>query len=121
MTDYKQLAEGLYQTLKDVRYFITSDKVQDSALMVVNCAITYYEEATSRGTGRTTALYIKCIAEALENPGKSVEFIDHYPHHNGLSAKSHRERLERIINKLDYDISVDSIRTQVFLINRFGQ
>jgi hypothetical protein len=120
MTDYKQLAEGLYQTLKDVRYFITSDKVQDSALMVVNCAITYYEEATSRGTGRTTALYIKCIAEALENPGKSVEFIDHYPH-TGHNAKFHRERLERIIYKLDYDISVDIIRTQVFLINRFGQ
>jgi len=72
-TNYKQLAENLYDTLKKVRYWgISNTEVDD--------VIAKYEQETTRGTGRTTALYIKCIAEALENPGKMVEFIDHYEH-----------------------------------------
>jgi hypothetical protein len=64
---------------------------------------------------------MKAITEALENPGKSVEFKDHYPHHWDY-AKSHAERLEKIINKLGYDIVVSTKgQAQVFLYNRFGQ
>jgi hypothetical protein len=112
--NYKQLAEELYETLKKVRYWgISNTEVDD--------VISKYEQETTRGTGRTTALYIKCIAEALENPGKSVEFIDHYPHTWG-GVSFHRERLEKIINKLGYDIVVSTKgRAQVYLYNRFGQ
>jgi hypothetical protein len=112
--DYKQLAEELYETLKKVRYWgISNTEVDD--------VISKYEQETTRGTGRTTALYIKCIAEALENPGKSVEFIDHYPH-TWHGVNFHRERLEKIINKLGYDIVVSTKgQAQVFLYNRFGQ
>ena len=113
MTDYKQLADELYEALKKFRHgFITNPVIDD--------VITKYEEATTRGTGRTTALYMKAITEALENPGKSVEFIDHYPH-TGHSANFHRERLERIINKLGYEIVVSTKgQAQVYLYNKFG-
>jgi hypothetical protein len=114
MTDYKQLAEELYEALKKFRCgFITNPEMDN--------AIQKYEESTTRGTGRTTALYMKVIAEALENPGKSVEFIDHYPH-TGHSANFHRERLERIINRLGYDIvvTVPVGCARVFLYNKFG-
>lgn len=114
MTDnYKQLAEELYETLKKVRHWGVPNAEIDNV-------ISRYEEATTRGTGRTTALYNKCIAESLGNPGKSVEFIDHYPH-NWERAKSHAERLEKIINKLGYDIVVQTKgQAQVYLYNRFG-
>ncbi len=112
--NYKQLAENLYDTLKKVRYWgISNTEVDD--------VIAKYEQETTRGTGRTTTLYIKCIAEALENPGKSVEFIDHYPH-TWHGVNFHRERLEKIINKLGYDIVVSTKgRAQVYLYNRFGR
>jgi hypothetical protein len=114
MTDYKQLAEELYEALKKFRCgFITNPEMDN--------AIQKYEQETTRGTGRTTILYHKAITEALENPGKSVEFIDHYPH-KWDSAKHHAERLEKIINKLGYDIVVSTKgQAQVYLYNRFGQ
>jgi hypothetical protein len=115
--DYKQLAETLYETLKEVKKYLPSHRLFSN----VEDTIHKYEEETTRGTGRTTALYIKCIAEALENPGKSVEFIDHYPH-KWDSAKHHAERLEKIINKLGYDIVVQTKgQAQVYLYNKFGQ
>jgi hypothetical protein len=112
--NYKQLAEELYETLKKVRYWgISNTEVDD--------VISKYEQETTRGTGRTTALYHKAITEALENPGKSVEFIDHYPH-TWHGVNFHRERLEKIINKLGYNIVVSTKgRAQVYLYNRFGQ
>jgi hypothetical protein len=111
--DYKQLAEDLYEALKKVRYWgISNTEVDD--------AIHKYEEATTRGTGRTTALYHKAITEALENPGKSVEFIDHYPH-NCMIAKQHEDALKRILVKLHLDIIVQTKgQAQVFLYNKFG-
>jgi len=116
MTDYKQLADELYDTLKRIKCFSAS-----TLALEIDNAIQKYEEATTRGTGRTTALYMKAITEALENPGKSVEFIDHYPH-NWMIANLHREKLERIINKLGYDIVVQTKgRAQVYLYNRFGR
>jgi len=111
MTNYKQLAEELYDTLKRVRCFSASNaEIVD--------AISKYEEATTRGTGRTTALYMKAITEALENPGKSVEFIDHYPY-KWDSALHHADNLRDIIKKLGYDIEVGITKNKVFLINRF--
>jgi hypothetical protein len=113
--DYKKLAEELYEALKKVRYWgISNTEVDD--------VISKYEQETTRSTGRTTALYMKAITEALENPGKSVEFIDHYPH-RWDSALHHQNNLVEIIGKLGYDIgvSVDGKGTQVFLINMFGQ
>lgn len=67
-----------------------------------------------------TALKMKAIAEALANPGKNVEFIDHYPH-KGSITQIHADSLERIIKSLGYAIEVYTRGTQVFLINRFGQ
>ena len=119
--NYKQLAEDLYETLNNVSDFIDFDKFPLPIAEKLDRVLKEYEEATTRGTGRTTALYHKAITEALENPGKSVEFIDHYPH-NWMIAKSHSERLEKIINKLGYDIVVSTKgRAQVYLYNRFGQ
>jgi hypothetical protein len=113
--NYKQLAEELYKTLKEVSMYLPVDRRFPNAINTLQ----KYEEETTRGTGRTTALYIKCIAEALENPGKSVEFIDHYPH-TWHGVNFHRERLEKIINKLGYDIVVSTKgQAQVFLYNKF--
>ena len=117
--DYKQLAEDLYKTLEEVSDFIDFDKFPLPIAEKLDRVLKKYEQETTRGTGRTTALYIKCIAEALENPGKSVEFIDHFPHAWG-GVNFHRERLEKIINKLGYDIVVSTKgQAQVFLYNKF--
>ena len=117
--DYKQLAEDLYKTLEEVSDFIDFDKFPLPIAEKLDRVLKKYEQETTRGTGRTTALYIKCIAEALENPGKSVEFIDHYPH-TWSGASFHRERLEKIINKLGYNIVVSTKgQAQVFLYNKF--
>jgi hypothetical protein len=115
--DYKQLAQELYQALKTAKNCSPIiDNIHFTRL------IERYEEATTRGTGRTTALYMKAITEALENPGKSVEFIDHYPH-TSCSAQNHGSNLANIIIKLGYEIvvTVPSGGGRVFLYNRFGQ
>jgi hypothetical protein len=120
--NYKQLAEELCKTLEEVIDIIKKFEVPpvlDYKMTDIENALPKYEQETTRRTGRTTALYIKCIAEALENPGKSVEFIDHYPHTWG-GVSFHIERLEKIINKLGYDIVVSTKgQPQVFLYNRF--
>ena len=113
--DYKQLAEELYQALKKAK---SCSPIIDN--IYFTRLIERYEQETTRGTGRTTALYMKAITEALENPGKSVEFIDHYPH-KWDSALFHADNLSDIIKKLGYDIVVTVEKNLVFLINRFGQ
>lgn len=117
--NYKQLAQDLYETLNNVSDFIDFDKFPLPIAEKLDRVLKKYEEETTRGTGRTTALYMKAITEALENPGKSVEFIDHFPHAwSGVSI--HRGRLENIINKLGYDIVVSTKgQAQVFLYNKF--
>ena len=112
MTNYKQLAEDLYEALKKFRCgFIINPEIDN--------AIQKYEELTTRRTGRTTALYMKAITEALENPGKSVEFKDHYPH-SWDSAQCHAIILTNIVKKLGLDIAVTTEKKRVFLYNRFG-
>ena len=113
--DYKQLAEELYETLNEVKILLPSYR-----FFTVDKVLQKYEEATTRGTGRTTALYMKAITEAIENPGKSVEFIDHYPH-KWASALYHADNLGDIIKKLGYDIVVTIEKNRVFLYNRFGR
>ena len=116
MTDYKQLADELYEALKEANRYIANYDANDR----VSTTIQKYEEATTRGTGRTTALYFKCITEALENPGKSVEFIDHYPH-NRMIAKQHEDALKVILHKLNLNIIVQTKgQAQVYLYNKFG-
>jgi hypothetical protein len=116
MTDYKQLAEELYEALKKANRYIANY----DALERVSTTLQKYEEATTRGTGRTTALYFKCITEALENPGKSVEFIDHYPH-NCTTCLQHEDALKRILVQLNLDIIVQTKgQAQVYLYNWFG-
>ena len=111
--NYKQLAEELYEAIKEIKDIYWSVKM--------NKILQKYEEATTRGTGRTTALYIKCIAEALENPGKSVEFKDHYPH-NSNAAQHHAINMVNIVDKLGLDIAVTTKgQAQVYLYNRFGR
>jgi len=121
--NYKQLAEELYDVLKRLKNLM--DDANGSpinrygvSMSLADKVIQKYEQET-RGTGRTTVLYHKAITEALENPGKSVEFIDHYPH-TWSGASFHRERLEKIINKLGYNIVVSTKgQAQVFLYNKF--
>lgn len=120
MTDYKQLAQELYKSLDEVSDFIDYNKVPLPLMERLDNLIEKYKEETTRGTGRTTALYLKSITEALENPGKSVEFIDHYPH-NWCRVTVHRDNLKNIIYKLHYDIIVQvKGQAQVYLYNRFG-
>jgi hypothetical protein len=120
MNEYKQLAQELYKSLEEVSDFIDYDKVPVSLMERVDNLTEKYKEATTRGTGRTTALYMKAIVEALENPGKSVEFIDHYPH-KWESARRHEDNLRSIIDRLHYEITVQAKgKAQVYLYNRFG-
>jgi hypothetical protein len=120
MTDYKHLAQELYKSLEEVSDFIDYDKVPVSLMERVDYLTEKYKEETIRGTGRTTILYMKAIVEALENPGKGVEFIDHYPH-IWSAAKQHENNLATIIIKLGYNIVVKTKgKAQVYLYNRFG-
>jgi hypothetical protein len=113
MNNYKnQIADELYKAVKELNECLNSSKL--------DAVLQKYEEHKNRQTGRTTILYMKAIVKALENPGKSVEFIDHYQH-NWDRAVSHRENLKTIINKLGYNIIVQTKgRAQVYLYNEFG-
>jgi hypothetical protein len=120
MTDYKQLAEELYEALKQVINVMNASNRYGVSMCLANKVLEKYEEETTRSTGRTTALYMKAITEALENPAKSVEFIDHYPH-NWMIARQHALNMENIIKKLGYEIVVSTKgQAQVFLCNKFG-
>lgn len=116
--NYKQLAEDLYDALKRVRCFSICNSEIDDVLQK-------YEDETTKGTGRTTALYMKAIAEALASPGQMVEFLDHLPNDFG-SALSHQNSLRNIVSKLGYDIEVlvscspEGERSKVILVNRFN-
>jgi hypothetical protein len=122
--NYKRLSQELYEALRIIqsladKYKWCSINNCGDTMSLIDDILQKYEEETNRGTGRTTVLYMKAITEALENPGKSVEFIDHFPHAwSGVSF--HRGRLEKIINKLGYDIVVSTKgQAQVFLYNKF--
>ncbi len=122
MTDHKLLSKELYETLKQVRNLIDDANGNpisrwDKTMPRIDAAIEYYEQETFRGSGRTTALYMKAIAEALANPGVSVEFVDHCP--VGHNSKHHAENIKSIITKLGYNISVYTDKNQVFLCNKF--
>ena len=122
--DYKKLAQVLYKTLEEVRDIIKKFEVPpvlDYKMTSIENALLKYEQETTRGTGRTTALYHKAITEALENPGKSVEFIDHYPH-CWSNVTFHTDNLRDIIKKLGLDIVLSTKgQAQVYLYNRFGK
>lgn len=119
MTDYKQLSRELYEALKGVSDFIDYDRVPLPLMERLDNLTEKYKELTSRGTGRTTVLYMKAITEALENPGKSVEFIDHYPH-NWDRATVHEHALKGILRKLNLNITVQTKgQAQVYLYNQF--
>jgi hypothetical protein len=123
MTDHKHLSQDLYEALKEIRDIIKKFEVPpvlDWKMSRIEDALLNYEKQTTRGTGRTTILYMKAIVEALENPGKGVEFIDHYPH-KWESARRHEDALKMIIEKLNYNIIVQTKgKAQVYLYNRFG-
>ena len=112
MNNYKdQLADELYKAVKELNECLNSPKL--------DAVLQRYEEQKDRATGRTTILYMKAIVKALENPGKSVEFIDHYEH-NWDSARYHRDTLNDIVIKLDYNIMVTQKGCQILLCNTFG-
>ena len=113
MNNYKnQLADELYKAVKELNECLNSPKL--------DAVLHRYEEQKDRQTGRTTILYMKAIVKALENPGKTVEFIDHYEH-NWHSAKCHKENLEFLIKRLGYSIIVQAKgQAQVYLFNQFG-
>ena len=107
MNNYKnQIADELYKAVKELNECLNSPKLDK--------VLRKYEYQKDRQTGRTTILYMKAIVKALENPGKSVEFIDHYEH-NWNSAKDHRENLKTIINfKCSYNIDLEIFRFKCF-------
>jgi hypothetical protein len=102
-TNYQQLADELYKALKEADRHLPNDRLFSN----ISDTLHKYEELTTRSTGRTTALYMKAITEALENPGKSVEFKDHYPH-NWMIAKQHEDALKSILFILNLNIIVQT-------------
>ncbi len=120
MTDYKLLAKELYEMLDRVSDFIEFDRFPLPLAEELDNLGQKYKEETTRGTGRTTALYMKAIAESLANPGKSIEFEDHCPH-TGYSARLHGDKLVNIITQLGYKIlvTVPAGGGRVFLYNGF--
>ena len=69
-----------------------------------------------RGTGRTTGLMLKAIAEACLNPGKEVEFKDHekmlvYP------ASKKAQRIADICGELGLNVSVKHPYDKVCLVS----
>ena len=112
---YKQIAYELYEALKEADRYLPTERLFSN----ISDTIHKYEELTTRSSGRTTALYMKAITEALENPGKSVEFKDHYPH-NWNAAKEHEDALKSILRKLNLNITVQTKgQAQVYLYNQF--
>ena len=113
MNNYKdQLADELYKAVKELNECLNSPKL--------DAVLHRYEEQKDRQTGRTTILYMIAIVKALQNPGIMVEFIDHYQH-TWDSARYHRDNLNDIVIKLDYNIMVTQKGCQVYLYNRFGK
>lgn len=55
-----------------------------------------------RNTGRTTALMLRAIAHALENPNRWTPFIDH----SGMEHEHYAERLEYLTKKLGLKMTV---------------
>ena len=112
MNNYKnQLADELYKAVKELNECLNSPKL--------DAVLHRYEEQKDRQTGRTTILYMKAIVKALENPGKKVEFIDHYEH-NWDRARHHYKNINDIIDKLQYRIGVIQVGCTVILCNTFG-
>ena len=112
MNNYKdQVADELYKAVKELNECLNSSKL--------DAVLHRYEEQKDRQTGRTTILYMIAIVKALQNPGIMVEFIDHYQH-NWDSARYHRDNLNDIVIKLDYNIMVTQKGCQIFLCNTFG-
>jgi hypothetical protein len=112
MNNYKnQLADELYKAVKELNECLNSPKL--------DAVLHRYEEVKDRQTGRTTILYMIAIVKALQNPGKRVEFIDHYEH-NWDRARYHRDNLNDIVIKLDYNIVVIQNGCQILLCNTFG-
>jgi hypothetical protein len=120
MTDHKLLSKELYEMLERVSDFIDFERVPLPLMEELDNLNQKYEEATTRGTGRTTALYMKAIAESLANPGKSIEFEDHCPH-TRASARLHGDKLVGIIQQLEYKIvvRVPAGGGRVYLYNGF--
>ena len=119
MTDYKQLSQELYEALKGVVNVMNNSNRYGVSVSLAGKVLEKYEELTTRRSGRTTALYMKAITEALENPGKSVEFKDHYPHNHEL-ARQHKDALKSILHKLNLNITVQTKgQAQVYLYNQF--
>ena len=119
MNNYKnQLADELYKAVKELNECLNSPKL--------DAVLHQYEDEKDRQTGRTTILYMKAIVKALENPGKKVEFIDHYEHNwdhyenNWHRASYHYENIKDIIDKLQYRIGVIQVGCTVILCNTFG-
>ena len=127
--DYKQISQELYDVLNQVRNLMDDANGAPInrygiTMSLVDATIQKYEDETTRGTGRTTALYMKAITEALAKPGDRVEFIDHYPL-TWNNINSHSDNLKSIISKLGYDIIVSVIAdtsnkdNKIILTNRF--
>ena len=60
-----------------------------------------------RATGRTTGLMLQALGKAIENPGTTVEFIDHHQQNHG-QLQYCKERIEKIAKQLNLDISVNN-------------
>jgi hypothetical protein len=115
MTYDKQLAEELYEALKVAESYVCDH--QGYVQSKISNVLKKYEGQKDRGTGRTTALYMQAIAEALANPGKYIVFVDHYPVHCNVSL--HASNITSIIEKLGYNISVSINSKKVILCNTF--
>ena len=56
-----------------------------------------------RKSGRTTGLMLQALAKAILNPGKTVEFDDHYPTKDYAKTASEFVRLKSIVTALNLE------------------
>ena len=61
-----------------------------------------------RATGRTTGLMLQALGEAVENPGKEVEFIDHHEQNHG-QLQLYKTKIELLAKILNLDITVEIV------------
>lgn len=71
-------------------------------------------DESERGTGRTTALVLHAIANALQHQGQWVEFVDHEPH-TCRSAFAHLQGIHSTCMTLNIKMLLDLRGARVFL------
>ena len=88
---------------------ITADEFFGKDLKVYDTKMTEptMKNDPKRSTGRTTGRILQALGNAVENPGKEVEFFEHYYPKNHAQLQLCKELIENAAKKLNLDVTVD--------------